>query len=92
MKPPDAGRIYWIRRGTKQRQLALILARRGAWVQVRVWFDRPARWSDAQTAPASLVAGEPEPENYYLRRALQFADADLARRLLAPGPEKGRKS
>lgn len=91
MKALQRGQFYWTRRGETQRQLALVLFDGPVWVTARVFSVRNKKWGAQALAPRSCFVGAAAPNEYEVRRALQFADLELTNVLLEKAPKAKRQ-
>lgn len=87
------GKIYWSRRGRKQRVLAAIvgLDPLASWHVVRLFSPRACRWLPEQLLPAELLTARAKAADYRVRFALTRADHKLKAALAGAAPKKGRR-
>lgn len=84
--PTRPGSIVWTRRGKTQRVLAVVRAGAvaGGFVTVQTFNDLRRRWNPRHLIGAAQVLAFAKPEDYQVRRAISFADTELAAFLTQP--------
>lgn len=92
---PAPGSFHFLRRGTLQKVLAVVLHAGPAkgFTMVRAFSETASKWSRAQLVPTTNLFHPVNITGPEVARALKFADTDLTQALLdAPQPRKRRKA